>query len=391
MSSNPNVEELAKACDALRRDGFDFALLTSIPNVTYVSGWDVPPALGAAAELTGWLPGGCVIINAAEESAWLVVSDLLATPASRANRLGNLEVFSGFGHFEPVDVAQSFRETLIATLRSAGIPAAASRLAVEPHCLPLTVQRVLLDEFPQLQTGDANVALDRARRVKTPREIELIRNAVAVADAAQIALLEQARDAGRSDLHVWDALVGAMEIMVAHPVTNVAELVTGPRTASIAPGGPIGRLIEIGDTGLLDISPRVEGYWADCTNTVVFGMDPSPEQRRHFRAACDACEAGMDALRLGNRACDVATAVAAALDRHKFPVAHYSGHQVGASLNEKPRLVPYDTAPIEAGMIFAVEPGAYGGESRPTGARAEKVVLVTESGPEILSSFPWGF
>jgi Xaa-Pro aminopeptidase len=59
-------------------------------------------------------------------------------------------------------------------------------------------------------------------------------------------------------------------------------------------------------------------------------------------------------------------------------------------LNETPRLVPYDTTTIESGMVFAVEPGAYAGEGGTTGARAEKVVLVTESGPEILSSFEWG-
>jgi Xaa-Pro aminopeptidase len=193
-----------------------------------------------------------------------------------------------------------------------------------------------------------------------------------------------------SDLDVWDSLVAAMERCVARPVPNVAELVTGPRIASVAPGGPIGRLIEPGDPGLLDISPRVDGYWADCTNTVVFGRDPSSEQIRVFRAARDSCEAAIETLRPGKQACDAATAVARTFEQHGFPVAHYSGHQLGASLNERPRLVPYDTSAIEAGMIFAVEPGAYGGASFPTGARAEKVVLVRESGPEILSQFPWG-
>jgi Xaa-Pro aminopeptidase len=42
-------------------------------------------------------------------------------------------------------------------------------------------------------------------------------------------------------------------------------------------------------------------------------------------------------------------------------------------------------------MVFCVEPGAYGGEGGVTGARAEKTVLVTEDGPEILSQFEWGF
>jgi Xaa-Pro aminopeptidase len=384
-------EELSKTCAALRSAGVDFALLTTLPNVTYVSGWDVPPAFGPAAELTGWLPNGCVVVNAKQDAAWLVVSDLLSAPASRANRLEYQEVFSGFGHFEPVDAAQSFRETLAATLRAAGVQDAGSTLGVESHSLPLTVYRLLQGEFANVRIGDASACLDQARRIKTAREVDLVRKAVAVADAAQHELIRQARRSDLSDLDVWDSLAGAMERCVGHVVPNVAELVTGPRTASVAPGGPVGRQIEAGDTGLLDISPRVDGYWADCTNTVVFGREPTLEQRRYFRAARDACEAGMEALRPGRQACDVCAAVARTLQQHGFPVAHYSGHQVGASLNERPRLVPYDMSTIEAGMIFAVEPGAYGGETSPTGARAEKVVLVTETGPEILSDFPWGF
>jgi Xaa-Pro aminopeptidase len=40
-------------------------------------------------------------------------------------------------------------------------------------------------------------------------------------------------------------------------------------------------------------------------------------------------------------------------------------------------------------MVFSVEPGAYGGELG-TGSRCERVVLVRDDGPEILSRFPWG-
>jgi Xaa-Pro aminopeptidase len=75
--------------------------------------------------------------------------------------------------------------------------------------------------------------------------------------------------------------------------------------------------------------------------------------------------------------------------RHGFPMAHYAGHQIGTSVNERPRLLPFDDTAIEAGMVFAVEAGAYEGPGGRFGARSEKVALVTESGPEILSAFLW--
>jgi Xaa-Pro aminopeptidase len=68
---------------------------------------------------------------------------------------------------------------------------------------------------------------------------------------------------------------------------------------------------------------------------------------------------------------------------------HYTGHQIGVSVNEDPRLVDYDDTPIEPGMVFSVEPGVYGGDVG-TGSRCERVVVVGEDGPEVISNFPWG-
>jgi Xaa-Pro aminopeptidase len=141
----------------------------------------------------------------------------------------------------------------------------------------------------------------------------------------------------------------------------------------------------------MDISGRVDGYWFDCTNThVVGGITPSEHQLRFARASQAACEAAMDALRPGNRACDAFAQAEAAFAAHGLPVAHYAGHQIGVTVNELPRLVAYDGTPIEAGMVFSVEPGAYQGPGGNFGARSEKIVLVTANGPEILSDFKWG-
>jgi Xaa-Pro aminopeptidase len=41
-------------------------------------------------------------------------------------------------------------------------------------------------------------------------------------------------------------------------------------------------------------------------------------------------------------------------------------------------------------MVFAVEPGVYAGSDGSTGARTEKIVLVTDDEPEVLSTFQWG-
>jgi Xaa-Pro aminopeptidase len=47
--------------------------------------------------------------------------------------------------------------------------------------------------------------------------------------------------------------------------------------------------------------------------------------------------------------------------------------------------------PIQAGMVFSIECGAYEGAQGDTGARMEKSVIVHADAPEILCDFEWGF
>jgi Xaa-Pro dipeptidase len=193
-----------------------------------------------------------------------------------------------------------------------------------------------------------------------------------------------------NELALWNALCGAIEAAAGGPAPITGELVSGPRTSVVRyPGGPIDRLVERGDTIVCDISPCVGGYYADCCNTLAVG-EPSADQSRYFHAARAAWQAAVEMLRPGKLASDAATAARAAFARHGLPMAHYTGHGIGAAVNEAPRLVEYDHTPIEAGMVFAVEPGAYAGEGGSTGSRTEKMVLVTADGPEVLSQFRWG-
>ena len=238
---------------------------------------------------------------------------------------------------------------------------------------------------------DATGAILEARAVKTAREIELLRDVAALADVAQETFVAAAgTHVGRTDVELWSELVGAMEHRAGRPLTVVGALMTGVQTADLWAGGPVGRTIEHGDAGLLDISPRLNGYWADCANPVVFGGSATSEHRRYVDAAKAAFDAALAALRPGRRCCDIHAAASATLERHGFAVEHYTGHQIGVGPNDPPRLVPYDETVLQAGMVLAIEPGVYAGREAPFGARAERMVLLTDDGPEILTAFPWG-
>lgn len=382
-------EELGRAQAAVAAAGCDVALLSSVPNVTYVSGYEVPVPVGALAELAYGPPLAC--FGARDAACWLLVPNASEAWAREQVRGFEVRPFDTFDSFSPTDSRVSFIEQVRAGLRDAGLHVGSATLGVEGRSLPFAVSVLLRDEFPNLRLVNVEDALRGARRIKTAREIGLLRCAAAVGDVAHDTLAELARDAGRTEFAMWAEIGARVYGAVGHEVPLSGELVTGPRTTAVAyPNGPHARTTEVGDAALMDLSGRVDGYWFDCTNThVVGGVEPTAEQRRYATASHDACEAAMAALLPGALASDAAAA-AAAFAKHGLPMAHYAGHQIGVTVNELPRLVPYVRTPIEAGMVFSAEPGAYQGPGGTFGARSEKMVLVTASGPEILSKFAWG-
>ncbi len=388
MSAAP-AEQLLRAAECLRAAGFDAVLLSTPPNVTYVSGFEVPMPVGYVTEVTGWLPP-VALVRTSDAAGWLIVPDLLLPAATSQAWFDRILTFDTLGHFEPADPEGSFEGALRAALREAGLRGGRVAVGIEP-VLPAVAERVLRKSHPAAEVQDATGAILEARTVKTAREIELLREVAALADVAQQTFVAAAgTHVGRTDVELWSELVGAMERHVGRPLTVVGALMTGAQTADLWAGGPVGRTIEHGDAGLLDITPRLHGYWADCANPVVFGGSATSEHRRYVDAAKVAFDAAVAALRPGRRCCDIHAAASATLERHGFAVEHYTGHQIGVGPNDPPRLVPYDETVLQAGMVLAIEPGVYAGREAPFGARAERMVLLTDDGAEILSAFSWG-
>ena len=78
--------------------------------------------------------------------------------------------------------------------------------------------------------------------------------------------------------------------------------------------------------------------------------------------------------------------VRAFIDAAGYPVyPHHTGHGVGVSGHEEPRIVPYNEQVLEEGMVIMLEPGIYfPGE---TGVRLEDALLVTRDGAELLTHY----
>ncbi len=382
-------EELGKACAELRRIGADVAVLASVANVTYVTGVEVPIPYGAMAELTyaPWL----AVLSAREEHGWAIVPNFAASLFPDQSSGFETRPFESFDSFADSSPRETYLTSLAQALTEAGASNRA-RIAIESRAVPAMVQEVIAKRRDDDVILEAEGPVAEARKRKTNREIVLLRRASHLADVGHRALSNLVQESGHNEIDMWSALSASIFKEVGRTIDLSGELVTGPRTSTVAyPNGPHDRMTVEGDAALMDLSGRASGYWFDCTNTLlVGGAEASKEQRRYAQASQDACEAGMAALKPGAKASDAAAAAERAFALHDLPMAHYAGHQIGVTVNELPRLVPYDGSTIEPGMVFCVEPGAYQGPGGLFGVRSEKMVLVRDDGPEVLSTFEWG-
>jgi Xaa-Pro dipeptidase len=239
------------------------------------------------------------------------------------------------------------------------------RVGVEDRSLPT----------PEVNAVQVDALVVRQlRAVKDAGEIERIRAAIRLCDVGQAAARTALRS-GVSELEAWGAVQSAMEVAAGERLALLCDFVSGERTADV--GGPPGpRKLADDDLAIVDLVPRLAGYFGDSCSTISLGEPPAVVRSAHVRCV-EALERGLAALVPGARAGDIDM-----LLREGLEYPHHTGHGVGVSAHEEPRIVPGSETILEPGMIVALEPGTYPG---PWGLRVERLALVTDTGCEILS------
>ena len=382
-------EELARARAELQATGADWALLTSPENVTYVSHYEVPVEFGPIAHLNY---GPVTALFGVHEPTAILVANRYYAAAARSQTTFDEVIDYGIQEVMEPYAPQASRENFVAALgqalRRTGLGSAPVKLAVEERTLPLIALRAIQEQLPQVTLVEAGPALARARMVKTAREIALLKRVADVVNIAHKELMRLTREAGKSEFELWSAITQAMHEAVGGKLFISGELACGPRNKVVAPGGPIDYITRPGDIAELDISPRLDGYWADMANTMVIGAAPTDVQKKYAKAARESFYAGASMARAGNKASAVFEAARAAYDSYGLKLGHYIGHGIGATVNEAPWFVPSDQTILQPGMVVCIETGAYSEEA--TG-KCEKMMVIQPSGdPDIFPDFEWG-
>lgn len=320
---------------------------------------------------------------------------LYATPSSnlfyltgiRFDRSERLTALFLFKDREPFVVCPSFEASRLRTMSAVEevhaweetedpfataaslFPAGTGRLAVEPSTAFDDVER-LIGERSGWKPFSAAHLFTALRMVKTPEEIQSIRDAIAVA----LPRFQKAFAALRA---------GSVEADVSHDFGGENVVQFGPSSA-LPHGASSPRALAEGEAVLIDAWDKPEGYYYDITRSTYFGK-PTDEYRKIWSVVLEAQSAAIERAAPGVPCFEVDGAARRVIEKAGYGeyFTHRLGHGLGIDVHEPPYMVAHNRTVLEPGMTFTSEPGIY--LAGRFGVRIEDDVLVTERGAESLS------
>jgi Xaa-Pro aminopeptidase len=238
----------------------------------------------------------------------------------------------------------------------------------------LTVEFV---ELPDLITG--------LRAIKDAEEIELLKAAQAITDAAFTHMLDYLRP-GLTEHEVACELEFFMRRSGASGLA-FSSIVASAENSAVPHAVPTKRVFTQGDFVLMDFGAKLDDYCSDMTRTVVLGK-ASEQQRAMYAAALAAQSTCIKALKSGMKGLKAQALAESIIAEHGFTggLIHGLGHGVGIDIHELPVLAPKIEAELKVGHVVTVEPGVY--LEGIGGVRIEDFGIITEQGFEDFTQSP---
>jgi Xaa-Pro aminopeptidase len=258
-----------------------------------------------------------------------------------------------------------------------------SRAAFEPDAVTFANYEFLRNGGVELVPRRGLV--ESLRAVKEPEELDAIRRATEVTNRTYERLAEE-RFAGRTEKELVWVMHQLFHEYGADDLAFEIDIAAGPTAASphAIPGD---RVVDEGELVLVDAGAKLEGYCSDCTRTFAVG-EVSGSLRELYDIVLQAQLAGLEAVRPGVAGRDADAAARAVISDAGYgeDFGHGLGHGIGLLVHEAPNLRPETDEVLAAGNVVTVEPGIY--LSGVAGIRIEDLVVVTDEGFEVLTTFP---
>ncbi|MEA4882322.1 MAG: Xaa-Pro peptidase family protein [Clostridia bacterium] len=351
------MKRCEQAASSLESYSVDALLITSEPNIRYVSGF------------TG--SESYVFLSSA---ARVFITDSRFTEQAE----DECEGFEIVRHRFPYPALEEILKELAA---KHGV----HRLGFEKSSVTFGFHEKLVNAGLEAQLIPTVGIVEDLRYVKDDYEIELIAKAARIADEAFGYILEIVK-VGIEEKEIEVELDYFMRRAGASAVGFPTIIASGPRS-SLPHAVPSRRKIEYGDFITMDFGALYGGYRSDMTRTVVMGR-ANDTQKQIYEIVRNAQEEGLLHVSAGVKGTDPDRSARDVIIAAGFGdfFGHGLGHGVGLEIHEEPFMSPKCDKTLAAGNVITVEPGLY--LPKWGGVRIEDTVVVKEDGCEPLTLSP---
>jgi Xaa-Pro dipeptidase len=244
-----------------------------------------------------------------------------------------------------------------------------------------------LESVHSVEIVPFDVGFDLARAVKSEAELESVRDSVRINERG-FEIFVESYAPGKTAAEVmapaekWFVAEGCGRLTMNMVLTGADDLARPEfkiaRREEIL-GGFVLPSLEIAGPGM---------HWVEVSRAIgVRGGELSPDTARMLDAYVEYFEAARNAMRPGASCHDVHRAVASGFLGRGYHLGHVTGHSIGMTMIEFPKVGEGVETELEEGMVFSMHPHAIA-ENGEDCLYMQETWLVTSDGGEPLSSLP---
>lgn len=363
---------LAKTRSAMEAKGIDVLFVTDPSNQNWLTGYD------------GWsfyVHQGVLVFPDQDPVWWGRRQD--ANGGVRTVWMDDGRVWGYADHYVQSTIRHPMQD-LAARLRDMGQGTKRIGVEMDNYYFSAKAYEVLQAELGDATFVDATALVNWQRTVKSDEELAFMRKAAQISEKIVDGLLERVEPGVPKNEIVAeifrDGIRGTGDAWGDYPA--ILPLLPSGSDAAAPHLTWDGRPFATGEATFFEISGVYRRYHAPFCRTLFLGKPPQflldAEQ-----ALVEGLEAGLDKARAGNRACDIATALAAPLERAGIERGARCGYPIGLSYppdwgERTISLRAEDETVLEPGMTFHFMPGLWMDD---WGLEITESILITKEGP----------
>jgi Xaa-Pro aminopeptidase len=346
------INRIKKLQNILEKESLDLLLVTSLPNVRYLSGYSGT--------------NGLVLISPQES---LFLTDF------RYKEQASQQV-------KHLKVVIAERELILSLPTLSLLKSKRLKVGFESNHLTCGTYRKLKNLLPHYLLVPTENLIESLTVKKEQNEIDKIKKAISITERVFHEVLDFINPKVKEQDVAAEIEYRFKRYGSATPLYET--IVASGKRSALPHGVASSKRIEKGDLVTLDMGAVCDGYTADLTRTVVVGK-ANKRQKEVYNIVLKAQKEALSKVKPKIKACDLDKVARSSIRTAGYEkyFGHGLGHGIGLLIHDNPTINPKSQQVLEPGMVITIEPGIY--IPNWGGVRIEDDVLITNREYEVLT------